>query len=1019
MSYKCNSIYVYSYLINGCILCIKKTHLWQQRNKFIFQNNNFLYYKRKEDNFSCRPSQIEKKGSINYFTSLAFFQCPVYGNLLAKAKSSLLSWRDPFEQCTLMLLSNLGEPVWISIPCAETFLYYVVCMKMVKPYKKNIHFTTSIDFKHCKRGQILLHNFCILFILNNFHLDLNYCEKAKGTSVKIFEFNQLHYIFDSISFSNDIPKIVLYDKRNSSFEIKVVWEFKKIKFRYQKLLSPKLGAIHICKYNFLEKTRHNGLIMCKNGGYILLTYVCDGVSDCPNDNSDETMCKCKSQNSNTLQSTHCVFHELQTKIFKCNVQYYMSKEGHCIPFIKQNTANQQLLKEYLIHQVYPEPENRMFHCNNGKIIDISLFDDLISDCGSEAEDEPLMKSIVLHPNGSSSCSPQEIPCMDGHIRCYSFSDICIFKLNQFNHLIPCRNGAHAENCKDFECNAMYKCIESYCISWTYVCDGKWDCPNGDDEYNNPVCGNQENCINMYKCKGSPTRCTEVSNTCNNVIDCIYADDEMFCELKNVFCPTFCRCILYSVLCNNMNFTEKVFLNFYSFISVNIFNSSFSIIHRNLGFPHFLTLPHNSIRMVCFLDILIKLVYLDVSFNLVQQIHANCFSIAIHLSKIILTNNKIKFLFPVSFADLNYLKFVDLSGNSITSMSSYSFLNLPKIAILNWTGVSHTTLELNIFHNIRHSLIIINTNHHLFCISPKYAIYTLYPPWYVSCSGILPYMHMKVLFALATIITCSINVFSIIQNVLKFASNKIFMSIIISINVSDCLLGIYFTIILISDISLGKTVFMSDKWKSHFLCLSAYTVLLWFTILSSLLQILLTSARLMVVLHPLGTKFKDAKFIRRSIFSIFCISFVISLLGLILFQMTRNSNLLDLCLPFLDPTNSIVSTKIITWFVVLLQTVSSVVISVMYALLFQKIKKSKNINENTKLHADFNLSIKLFATSFLIILCWFPINILYVSLMFFSSYSMNIVMWLLVIALPLNSITNPLISIIKTLKNKQK
>ena len=922
-----------------------------------------------------------------------------------------------------MLLSNLGEPIWISIPCSKNFLYYVICIKEVQPSQnKKGNLTTSTDFKYCRKGQILCQMFCFLFVFNSLNnLDINYCEKAKGTSLTIFEFKKLYHVFNSISPSKYIPNIILLDKQFNLYKVNVIWEFKKIDFRYKKLLSQESEAMYICRFrsNSFEEARHNGLFMCKNGGYVLLSSVCDGTSDCPNDNSDEIICQCKSNNT-VFQTKHCVFHKFETKQLRCISQYYMSKEGQCIPFTRTSDSKNQLSNEYFKkHQLFNKTQDNVFHCQNGKTMDISLLDDLISDCGSHAEDEPLLKEILLHNIQSSACRPHEIPCIDGHIRCYKFSDICVFKLNQLNHLIPCRNGAHAENCKDFECNAMYKCRESYCISWTYVCDGKWDCPNGDDEYNNPVCGNQKNCINMYKCKGYPTKCIEVSNTCDNLTHCIYADDEKFCDLNNVLCPSFCRCILYSVLCKNKKVTEIIFFNFYSFISVNIFNSSLSIIHRNFGFPKYLTLQQNNIKIICSLNILIKLVYLDVSFNLVKKIHANCFSIYIHLSKITLSNNKIKFLFSASFAYLNYLKFVDLSGNSIISMSSYSFLNLPTIAAMNLTEASQTIIKSNVFHNIRHSVIIINTNHQLFCISPKYAIYTLYPPWYVSCFGILPYMHMKLLFVLAVLIILSLNAFSIIQNMLKFVSSKIFMSIVISININDCLLGIYFTIILISDISLGKTVFMSGRWTSHFLCLSAYIVILWFTILSVFLQVLMSTARLMVVLNPLQTKFKDTTFVTRSIVGIFLISFGISFQGLILFYMPRNLGLLDLCLPFIDPTNSNFGTRIITWFVVLLQTLSSVVISIMHALLFLKIKKSENIVVNTKLNADFSLLSQLLVSSLSNILCWFPMNVLYIALMFFPLYSINIIIWLLVIVLPLNSIISPLINNLKTLKKEQR
>ena len=79
-------------------------------------------------------------------------------------------------------------------------------------------------------------------------------------------------------------------------------------------------------------------------------------------------------------------------------------------------------------------------------------------------------------------------CLKGHSKCFNLTDICIYQLNANKYMTPCRNGCHLQSCKNFECNMKFKCTESYCIPWTYVCDGKWDCSEGDDELENPACG---------------------------------------------------------------------------------------------------------------------------------------------------------------------------------------------------------------------------------------------------------------------------------------------------------------------------------------------------------------------------------------------------------------------------------------------------------------------------------------------------------------------------------------------------
>ena len=94
------------------------------------------------------------------------------------------------------------------------------------------------------------------------------------------------------------------------------------------------------------------------------------------------------------------------------------------------------------------------------------------DCGPEGEDEPILKSLLINKTYSPCAQPHMVPCMEEHPKCYYLREICTYKLDIHYHIIPCRNGGHLEYCKNFECNLMFKCSDSYCIPWPYVCDGK-------------------------------------------------------------------------------------------------------------------------------------------------------------------------------------------------------------------------------------------------------------------------------------------------------------------------------------------------------------------------------------------------------------------------------------------------------------------------------------------------------------------------------------------------------------------
>ena len=59
--------------------------------------------------------------------------------------------------------------------------------------------------------------------------------------------------------------------------------------------------------------------------------------------------------------------------------------------------------------------------------------------------------------------------------------------------------------------------------------------------------------------------------------------------------------------------------------------------------------------------------------------------------------------------------------------------------------------------------------------------------------------------------------------------------------------------------------------------------------------------------------------------------------------------------------------------------------------------------------------QLIITSTSNIICWFPANVIYLSAMFLSSYSIDLVIWTTVIITPINSIINPSVFIITIIK----
>ena len=152
---------------------------------------------------------------------------------------------------------------------------------------------------------------------------------------------------------------------------------------------------------------------------------------------------------------------------------------------------------------------------------------------------------------------------------YTISDICTYKLNVKGQLLPCNKGDHLQKCQMYECNMMFKCPNFYCVPWSYVCDGKWDCPYGYDESISHQCG-KRTCINMFKCK-MMSICLHLDEVCNGHLDCPYEDDEYLCLLKNTSCPSVCQCLAFAVRCYDTNILENTSPFYISYVAVIIVN----------------------------------------------------------------------------------------------------------------------------------------------------------------------------------------------------------------------------------------------------------------------------------------------------------------------------------------------------------------------------------------------------------------------------------------------------------------
>ena len=209
----------------------------------------------------------------------------------------------------------------------------------------------------------------------------HFCLEFKARGVSPDKLDYFYGIFNGVSPTNKFP--ILSFENNLKLHItKVHKVFDSLRFTHILVKGNTVSGNYVCSFNKIKIVVGINIFSCKKGGYILSKYVCDGISDCPNDSSDESMCVCDKKHYGKSKNNICMIMQRRHNIAYCTQNYFMDITGTC--------------KKYAFSIITIEKKSQMresnnmkkFVCNNGKILAISLVNNLISDCGLNSEVSP-------------------------------------------------------------------------------------------------------------------------------------------------------------------------------------------------------------------------------------------------------------------------------------------------------------------------------------------------------------------------------------------------------------------------------------------------------------------------------------------------------------------------------------------------------------------------------------------------------------------------------------------------------
>ena len=883
----------------------------------------------------------------------------------------------------MMLLVNLAEPDWVQIDCYQKLLPNVLCYMKGAEKKRQLHINVTDEDKRraCSRTQILMNNLCFSFLwydgMGKNSME-QLCKKHNEILYNLQNITLFQYLFDAVSV-----EFAPFLSQHSSEDYLHKFTYKRFAntyvYRHEEILSRKTTGLHLCSSEKKLISLGDNIFHCKYGSSVSHIFICNGVVDCPFDNSDE------------MQNCH-LFSNARNKLktfSSCGTLFYMTVDKLCVPyFLKEN-----------VKLPYDQITNFSY----------DLMNDLVSDTGPEGQDELQLITILTSSNMTSCTLPYELPCVQGHSKCYSISDICKYTLNDDSHLMPCRNGNHLQNCRGFQCNSMFKCTNSYCIHWSYVNDGKWDCPHGEDEHDTTMC------TGMFKCKGSRMICIHLANVCDKYMNCPYDDDELLCSLTDVKCVHQCNCFGLAIACKNSenNFAIEVEYPYISVYLEHMYNFRMETIKNKFPQTVFGIFLSNDIVDICQMYLPFNIIYLDLGFNHIHYLYQGCFRSSLKIRFIFMDNNLITHIQKFAFWPLYNVSLISLCNNPILAASSYiiPFVHIKYFSMKNSTPVS---IESNAFHGTSIEVIDVS-DFHICCITQIKSQCVAHKAWYISCDSLLPKIIItNVCILVMVLMLCITFVSFVIQNLVRRVQTAAFGAIVLSLIFNNLLCVIYLSFIVIADFKYQMNYIVNDvAWRSGPVCFAAFSFILSFTISNQILHLLMSTSRLMVVVSPMKTKFKSYSFVVKCLFYIYTSVLFFTFCFTIIIRYMESILPFKLCFPFIDPTKSVNILHNITYFICLSQLVCLLIICIQNTVLFKIFQQSKQ--KTNKSFSDVGLKRTLAMGTGSVALCWFPTSIIYIALLMLPKYPINLIPWTVVVIMPITSLIYPSVFIVMNLK----
>ena len=184
----------------------------------------------------------------------------------------------------------------------------------------------------------------------------------------------------------------------------------------------------------------------------------------------------------------------------------------------------------------------------------------------------------------------------------------------------------------------------------------------------------------------------------------------------------------------------------------------------------------------------------------------------------------------------------------------------------------------------------------------------------------------------------------------------------------------------------------------------------FSFLSPVFLSFLSVSRLMIVVSPMNTHFKQTSSVVHYVIFIFTTVAVLCTGLASLSGLSYSTNPTGFCSPVMDPTDQVLTIKIFTCLIAGCQLVAIFLIIVAYLSLISHLQKAPELGrctkQTTKSKPLVKVTVKVIVCVISCTSCWIPSGVIFLTAIFLPQYPTLMLVWTAVAVVPTNSIVNP-------------